>query len=532
MMQANLEELHRQASGHYLKGEFDAAMVAWRSVLEQQPDDERAREGIRLCEQLAGGIDPSLVDLDSTSAPQALPEDAILPDLDLEVDLAAGSGLETQPQGDGDTDGPLLDLSQLGDPPADVDQSMDTSAEGVAAQPAATSEAPALDEAAAHELRRRVDELLSEARGLAEQSDFDSAQRTLDRVLILDEENSSALALREAIELLVNESEAGPAESAPTETEGAEISDQAEPAAEPFPPEEISTEDASATAIPLAVESAADPFATEPEDEPAETESTAKTVDTESAPVATPAKGSSLPALPLWARDRRVWFGAGGVLVLAVVFLALQLFGGGDPVPPETVTAGMTGEPSVQPGEPPVSAEPDSLPTAESAPAVVDDLFVLLGEAEAAFEAENYAAAVIAYDQVLKHEPGHVEAGVKMKVAAERYREQQERQERWDNAVGAFRQGNYAEALRLFYRMPQDEYEADIERYKVNGWYNLGLSALQAKDCRRAIEHLEEARKVAPRDDGVLIALELAELCRGRAVLEDVRQLRLRDLND
>ena len=61
-----LEELHREASGHYLKGEFSKAIEIWRHLLDLQHDDERAREGIRLCEQLAG-------DGGTTTADEPLP---------------------------------------------------------------------------------------------------------------------------------------------------------------------------------------------------------------------------------------------------------------------------------------------------------------------------------------------------------------------------------------------------------------------------------------------------------------------------
>jgi tetratricopeptide (TPR) repeat protein len=235
-----------------------------------------------------------------------------------------------------------------------------------------------------------------------------------------------------------------------------------------------------------------------------------------------------LPALPPWARDRRVMMGAGGLLLLVVIWVGMRVLTGQESGATEPLAVE---EPAVQAGD---AARPASRTETEPAavPAAAHDMTALMREAEAAFESEDYAAAVIAYDRVLKEEPGHAEAEVRMKVAADRYREQQARQERWDRAVRAFESEHFSEALRLFYRMPAHEYEADIERYKVNGWYNLGVAALKAKDCGRAVEHFEEARAIAPRDEGVVDALDLAELCRSPAVYDDVKRLGYRALND
>ena len=48
-----IDQLHQQAAAQYLQGEFNAAMESWRELLSLDPEDERAREGLRLCEMLA-----------------------------------------------------------------------------------------------------------------------------------------------------------------------------------------------------------------------------------------------------------------------------------------------------------------------------------------------------------------------------------------------------------------------------------------------------------------------------------------------
>lgn len=527
-MQVDLEELHRQASGHYLKGEFVDAMAAWRQVLDLKPDDERAREGIRLCEQLDGGVDPS-PQADSTGSPQAAPasppqemDDPGELDIEVECDLSAPEPAAAEPEAPADDGQPMLDLSQLGEvAPAGAEpvEAAPAGAEPAEVAPAGEPvESPeqSAEEAAADELRRRIDALLSEARSLADQGVVGPAMSAVDRVLILDEENEEAIALRDSLQEATGEPAPAPAPSEdapaleldlePVEGVDPPAGSTSSPQAEPAP------EQAEGDSVPSEPPTDAE--------QPAEGRTAAK-------PVPSAAPGGKQGSLPAWLQDRRVILGAGVAVVVIAVAVAFTMIGGGDDpnVEPLVATETTGAEPATEPTEPAAAAEPDPTPGEQ-------DMEALMREAESAFETENYAAAVIAYDRVLKQVPDHAEAGVKMKVAAERYREQQQRQERWDNAVTAFEGGNYAEALRAFYRMSNNEYEADIDRYKVNGWYNLGVAALQTKDCGRAIEHFEEALALAPRDEGVLGALELAELCRGSAVLQDVRRLQLRALND
>ncbi len=55
-MPHDIEELHRQASALCIKSDFEAALGLWRKMLELRPGDERAIEGIRLCEKLLAGL--------------------------------------------------------------------------------------------------------------------------------------------------------------------------------------------------------------------------------------------------------------------------------------------------------------------------------------------------------------------------------------------------------------------------------------------------------------------------------------------
>jgi tetratricopeptide (TPR) repeat protein len=54
MAEKSLEQGHRDARDHYLDGAFDEARRCWELVLAMDPEDSRAKEGVRLCEILLG----------------------------------------------------------------------------------------------------------------------------------------------------------------------------------------------------------------------------------------------------------------------------------------------------------------------------------------------------------------------------------------------------------------------------------------------------------------------------------------------
>ena len=58
--------------GEYLQGEFQAALETWRELLELDPEDDRALEGVKLCKMLAE-------DEGSQTAPAAEPTKAPAP---------------------------------------------------------------------------------------------------------------------------------------------------------------------------------------------------------------------------------------------------------------------------------------------------------------------------------------------------------------------------------------------------------------------------------------------------------------------
>ena len=121
-------------------------------------------------------------------------------------------------------------------------------------------------------------------------------------------------------------------------------------------------------------------------------------------------------------------------------------------------------------------------------------------------------------------------------AAGERYRERVEIDTKWDEAIAEFADGNYKAALRQFYRLPVRSEADDVERFKVNGWYNLGVGALQAGSCDIARSHFQDARSIHgdDADAAVLAGLELAKNCDigSKTYRRNVDALQIRALTD
>ena len=468
-MGSNVEELHSRASGHYLRGDFAAATATWRRVLEIQPADARAREGIRLCESLLGTL------------PEPGPEDPARRD-------ALGLGDDTLP------------AARAAAPPSPVAD--------VPPRPAAADTLSAED--AENQLQFRTAALLEEARQLVAKGESEAALRALDRVLILDEENAEALALQAALQLEEAETRAQP----PPPPEVAEVPPltiPAPPVQAPAPPSEPQVE---------APVRRRDPVWPKIREQLGSVARSGRRLGTLAglwrrlAPRA--------PQLPSWLGDRRVQLGLAAGVLIALAWIGVSFMLGGQEEP-------LVAAPRPRPSKAAQAPAPAADPTA-SAPAAV--AMRLVREAEAAFQSGDFAAAVVAYDKVLDLEPDRADVRERLNVAAERYKEQQASDEQWAKIVHEFGMQNFADALHLLYRVPAGRPGVDIERCKVNGWYNLGVNALQASDCERALGHFEEALTLAAADPGVLEGLDLAETCKGDEVQERIRRLALRQLTD
>ncbi len=590
MNRQELDSLHEKASGLYLQGDHQGALLAWQVLLEHQPDDERALEGIRLCEQMSGGWQetvctpgqsPFAVGVGTTDvvptpmasaaatpgptgasgpagsgdAPEVDVHDA-LDELDVQLDLGGAPEMVAKEQAADQEGGDFLDLSDLAEKEED-----DSLQFGLPTAPSRDAE-PAVDgtaggdsstwtwggarddgrpDEAALELRRRVNEMLANALVAYEGGRKTQALKTLDRLLAIDEDNDPARTLREKI---AGETGAGPAEPHAAEPVDPEPVDPepvdpepigtAEPTDVPFAPPDFGddlTEETPPTAgdevalgEPLELADLQDAPPTQhptdlldPMDAPeaeaeddwnpgeqqeetgGEADLSDETVPTD--PASSPARSSS----------KTLVLGVLGIALLAAVgWQGWRMYSAPATEPVTAPVATPALDAFLQGGQPdpdPAEVEP------EPAQPVKPDPSLVISAADTAFEEGNYSLAVIRYGEALKIDPQNVEAKRRLKVAGERYRARKEIELQWERVLTSFQSGDYANALRILYRLPDSEDPERIDQFKTAAWYNLGLDRLKAADCPGATTNFKEARELSPDDRGVAEGLSMARVC-------------------
>ncbi len=224
MGRQDVEILHQKASESYLQGDYPAALELWRELQAQAPEDERAQEGIRLCEMMspaATQVDPDTLQgkaLELDALAQASTRPGVEPDLpgsepgfDLEAVSAeeaapgfipAGESAETDDDDmDFNLDTSILeemdDPAGQGEPDAPLEEDVEEVIQQLDSMPNADE---AIDAAATAELNKRLDDLLSQARSAFQEDRLDEAQGILARLFVLDENHPEARALEQEME--------------------------------------------------------------------------------------------------------------------------------------------------------------------------------------------------------------------------------------------------------------------------------------------------------------------------------------------
>lgn len=608
------ERLHEQASGYYLQGDLDSALNVWSGLLEADPDDERAAEGIRLCEQLIGshsesvcsegespfavggaGIPPE-TKADPVTAPEV--DEALEGLLDFGVPAAASdprgpeagtldlsdlSDEGTQTGGFDDEKLMLAPAARAGDaepevecgpakvwdfgyleeaepPPRKDEWSFGASPPPPPAQRSASPPVPTAPPASAEpelgpaeaELRRRANELLAGALKAAESGDRDEAIRTVERVLILDEANEAALSLKERLDAGDDFSPAAepPASfSAPDPGVGFDAEPEGtdddilplDPRVVPLRDESAPPDDdlfADADTASDEIDAPLDEAPIAPgfldEDLPSIEDLVGPDPD---APEELPTDAPSSPPVAAAGRGRKrgILLGVGLLAAGAAgaFFLQGMLSGGAATDPADSLTLPTRGGKEEPRAEVREAAEPETGMELRSAE---ERVAAALAEADASIAAGDLASAVIALDEALKLDPDDPELAQRFRTTADRYRVEQKEREHWAEAIASFDAGNYRAALSVFYRAPESRQGPELERYKLNGWYNLAVRALGSGDCERAQAHLREARGVDATDPDVRHASALANRCGtaggAAAWAAAVRELNLRRLED
>ena len=542
-----ITRLHEEASEHYLNGDYPAALASWREVLALDPRNEAALEGARMASQFAADQAP------------AVAAAAASPDIekDLDLGLKVFDSLASK--------APEAPIFDLGDPsqvdaapvltPTEEGWEPSPSAEevsfGLAPAPAASVEAPAAaPTAAATELRRRVDDLLAQARAKVDAGERDEALAILGRVSILDEDNAEAAALRQQLETAgkidfdrieqaiiegvaalesnrLDEAEGLFREAlalAPEHREALHYLEQVEarrlaPAGGAGAPEEdlLGSGDAFGD-LPAAPggEPAAIPVASKPRPSRALPPSMPE-------PQRPTRRGLSLPS-------PKVLLGIGLLAVLAVCgYMALPMLRGGGTAPVAPTAAPPRAKKPAA-GSPAASKpEPTAAPMgAERAASVAH----AIARAKHLVASGDFAAAVVAYNEAIQLDPANLDAREGLSAAAAQCKAQKSDAEALKAIETAFAGGEYASALRLSYRLPGTVDALRIDRIKQAGWYNLAVVALRAGDCRGASSNLDEVLGIAADDADAKklkdFASRYAEAPKDRAFLDTVEALPFR----
>jgi tetratricopeptide (TPR) repeat protein len=520
-----IESLHQEASEHYLNGRFRDAIRVWNQVLSLDPSNEQALEGVRMSSLL--GDESSLNDeidqglkvfeLDSP-APQADPPRPVSDDAD---ESRVGDLQDPSRQGDGIDFGDMEAVDPI--PLADGEEaSQETGLAPLAPK------LPSVDPAVA-ELARRVESLLEEARSKASSGDLAGALAILGRVQVLDESNAEAAELerewRSATEKASGEVdrwmiegvqayEAGTydeargwflkvlgklpehaeaqhylqeianatsrskdeAQAEPDDLLGSFLSNSESPPTEPDRPRDLGPEaPACGEEIPLAGdprgEMAPEPPKYRPRDRrPVRAERTAR-------------KGRL-----------RVGVIAAVCVLVAGTGLAAAWFvfsGGNDGSRPEEETARIERAPVKNPSPAP--------PEGQGNPAPPPPFGTSMTRARDAMSRNDFEGAILAYNDALRADPTSADARIGMANATEAYKVVKARREQIDRVRGAFEDGEYASALRVLYRLPEGFEGSTVERWKVNGWFNLAVIALRAGEVPQALQHFDEV--LAIQDD-------------------------------
>lgn len=544
MAQQDIESLERKASAHYLEGDYQAARIAWHALLELDPQNEQALEGIRLCRQLgdahdADGAGAGPFSIEYTSHQDAPNFDDLADDFLQEVEPKTGSPF-VQRRTEPETDSPFgelqMDLLQdqsflaISDP---LSESLKDSLEEltlesddelmvtmVSSEETASSAEAEAEAAAAAELRRRVNELLTGAVSAMEQGQRDEALGLLSRVLILDEENATAASLLSKIQGEI----AAELQQQQFSEPALEVDwpDQTQPAA-PVMERSFDEPETPSRARPIEMPPPPAPAPSFP--------AKAEAVAEGSGPTKAPAKRA---ARQPW-RRLPLWLLIPSALLLLAVAIWFSWRGPGSRTDAEAPAASPIAASSAPQPRASHPVQRDTI-RAESAVPEQKNLGALLGRADAAYDTQDFAAAVLAYNEALKLDPDSDSIQQKLVLAGNRYREQRAVLDQWQQATEAFGNGDYERALHLLYRLPKGEDAADIQRYILNGWFNLGVQTLRVRDCRSALSNFREAEAVSASDPQVQAALRLAKSCpieRGTtSFVVAVEGLRLRAMRD
>jgi tetratricopeptide (TPR) repeat protein len=142
----------------------------------------------------------------------------------------------------------------------------------------------------------------------------------------------------------------------------------------------------------------------------------------------------------------------------------------------------------------------------------------LLQRADQLAAAERYEEALSVLEAAREADPTSFDVVDRLERVRVLARERQEALERIAMGRDLFRGGSYREALRLFYRIPADYRPPQLDRWIADGWYNLGVQALQAGSLVEARRFFQDCLELRPGDSSAQRHQELVRRYRGRGL--------------
>ncbi|UCF69216.1 MAG: hypothetical protein JSV80_08030, partial [Acidobacteriota bacterium] len=175
-------------------------------------------------------------------------------------------------------------------------------------------------------------------------------------------------------------------------------------------------------------------------------------------------------------------------------------------------------------------------PTAQPPQWTEADIPVLLTRAREALARGSERQAVEWLTLARELDPSHFGVVEQLQRAQSALRERESAAELLATGREAFQAGSYEDALRIFYRIPQQYRPENFDQWIASGWYNLGVLALQIGEPREAARFFKDCLDVTPEDAEARHHLEVTRRYRGRA-LDDayriyVSGLTVRSLNN
>jgi tetratricopeptide (TPR) repeat protein len=171
---------------------------------------------------------------------------------------------------------------------------------------------------------------------------------------------------------------------------------------------------------------------------------------------------------------------------------------------PASESSGQSAERSTQAAEPPAPRYTRA------------DVPALLVGARESLEAGDEQLAVELLRAAQIADPANMEVIERLDRAQKALSERTIARERVEQGQRAFVEGQYAEALRVFYRIPEAYRPEALERWIAAGWYNLGVQSLQAGSPTESIQFFTDALNLVPGDPEAVRHREVAQRYRTR----------------